>query len=542
MKNKPQIPDIPEEQQTPLVKGLLALLEQFAERIAQQDEEIARLKDEISILKGEKKRPKFKGSKLDQKTGADTETSDAAGDKQTKRAGSKKRAKNSQLIIHQDTVVTPDELVPEGSRFKGYRDFVVQDLSIQPHNTRYRLERWITPDGQTLTGQLPAALNNRHFGPQLVSYIVYQHHQCQTTQPLLREQLQEWGVDISSGQINQLLLTEQTDFHVEKDALLKVGLSASSYVTVDDSGARHQGKNGYVTQIGNEFFAWFGSTDSKSRVNFLELLRAGEQDYCVTEAALSYMQAHKLPQTPLEHLRQHLDQRFVDQASWLSLLETLCISKVRHCRIATEGALLGSVLSHGLCQDLAIISDDAGQFDVLIHGLCWVHAERLIHKLLPLNEMHREDIARVREQIWTFYAELKAYKWAPTDTQRSALWQRFDEIFTQKTSYTTLNKMLGRIHDNKAELLLVLDRPEVPLHTNGSETDIRDYVKKRKVSGGTRSDEGRRCRDTFTSLKKTCRKLGISFWQYLTSRLAVDEQTVAYLPDIVLERAAAPGY
>jgi hypothetical protein len=64
------------------------------------------------------------------------------------------------------------------------------------------------------------------------------------------------------------------------------------------------------------------------------------------------------------------------------------------------------------------------------------------------------------------------------------------------------NQALKRIYKNKAELLIALDRPEIPLHTNGSETDIRDYVKKRKVSGGTLSDEGRRCRDTFASLKK----------------------------------------
>jgi hypothetical protein len=118
-----------------------------------------------------------------------------------------------------------------------------------------------------------------------------------------------------------------------------------------------------------------------------------------------------------------------------------------------------------------------------------------------------------------------------------------DEIFTQKTSYATLNQALKRIYKNKAELLIVLDRPEIPLHTNGSETDIRDYVKKRKVSGGTRSDEGRRCRDTFASLKKTCRKLGISFWHFLMDRLGIGKKTIAPLHEIITERAAlATGY
>jgi len=77
---------------------------------------------------------------------------------------------------------------------------------------------------------------------------------------------------------------------------------------------------------------------------------------------------------------------------------------------------------------------------------------------------------------------------------------RFDTLFTQQTRYQTLNQLLKRIYKNKAELLLVLNRPDIPLHTNGSKTDIRDFVKKLKVSGGTRSDEGRKCRDIFISL------------------------------------------
>ncbi|RLJ19028.1 hypothetical protein DJ031_00585 [bacterium endosymbiont of Escarpia laminata] len=205
--------------------------------------------------------------------------------------------------------------------------------------------------------------------------------------------------------------------------------------------------------------------------------------------------------------------------------------------------MLGSVLRHGLCDDLTIVSDDAGQFDILLHALCWVHTERLIHKMLPLNETHRQEIAQIRDQIWRFYAQLKRYKSKPDKSQQKILRHRFDEIFTQKTSYATLNQTLKRIHNNKAELLVVLDRPEIPLHTNGSETDIRDFVKKRKISGGTRSDEGRRCRDTFASLKKTCRKLDISFWHYLTDRLGIGEQTIAPLPDIITERAAlATGF
>ena len=130
---------------------------------------------------------------------------------------------------------------------------------------------------------------------------------------------------------------------------------------------------------------------------------------------------------------------------------------------------------------------------------------------------------------------MKTYQKAPSAEQGKELETRFDKIFTQKTSYETLNQLLKRINRNKQELLLVLKRPEIPLHTNGSETDIRDYVKKRKVSGGTRSDKGRRCRDTFASLKKTCRKLEISFWKFLNDRI-LGTNEIPPLPDIVRQK------
>src|ERR1035441_4336051 len=193
---------------------------------------------------------------------------------------------------------------------------------------------------------------------------------------------------------------------------------------------------------------------------------------------------------------------FLTPRLWECILGPFRSKGHRIGRNAREGALLGELAARGLHERLAIVSDDAGQFKVLRHALCWIHAERLIHTLLPLNEDHREDIATVRGQLWELYADLKKYKRRPNKQAKRALAQRFDGLFSQKTRYQTLNQLLRRLHQNKAELLLVLERPEIPLHTNASERDIRDYVKKRKVSGGTRSELGRQCRDTFISLKK----------------------------------------
>lgn len=534
MSKQVQLPDIPEAAQTPLVKELLGIIAQLAEKVRQHEETIAQLQDEIAVLKGEKKRPQFKPSQLDKKAGQDEEASGEG-----KRPGSAKRSKTAVLEIHEERVIPPTEPVPAGSRFKGYHDYVVQDLVIQAHNTRYRLERWETPDGQTLTGQLPESVGGRHFGPTLVSYILYQHHHCHVTQPLLVEQLREWGIDISTGQIDALLTANHAVFQEEKDALLSVGLACSRHLTVDDTGARHQGKNGYTTHIGNEYFAWFASTESKSRLNFLHLLRAGHTDYRVEEDALVYMGQQKLPKGLVACLRNHPQRCFATEAQWDAHLTQVGITQKRHRRIATEGALLGSALHHGVPPDLAIVSDDAGQFNVLRHGLCWVHTERLIHKLIPLNETHRQAIAQVRGQVWTLYADLKAYKQQPTEAKKVELTARFDTIFTTRTPFETLNQRLKRLYRNKAELLLVLERPDIPLHTNGSEQALRDPVKKRKVSSGTRSDLGRRCRDTFMSLKRSCRKLGVSFWRYLTDRTS-RTHAIPPLPDLIRQQAAVP--
>jgi hypothetical protein len=187
-----------------------------------------------------------------------------------------------------------------------------------------------------------------------------------------------------------------------------------------------------------------------------------------------------------------------------------------------------------------IVSDDAGQFDVGQHALCWVHAERLVHKLDTFIDQHRAAQQRSRSSIWRFYKALKAYRDDPSSRRRAALRTRFDRIFfEQRTGFITLDRLLMRLHANKAELLMVLERPEIPLHTNGSENDIRCQVIKRKISGRTRSDTGRDCRDAFLGLAKTCAKLGITFWDYLGARLAIPGQSdLPYLPNIIRHHCA----
>jgi Transposase IS66 family len=498
------LPDISEAECTPLVRQLIDIIGHLQNRIQE-------LEDEILRLKGLKTRPIIAPSPLETPPRPPR-------DPGQKRPGSAKRLKTAQLTIT-DEVVVPLADPPPGSTFKGYEDFVVQDLLIRPRVIRYRRERWPTSDGQNLVAGLPADVRpDSHFGPNLICFIIHQYHHQHVTQPLLWDQLDQLGIDISVGQVSRILTEEKDAFHQEKAELLPAGLAVSTYVQADDTGARHQGHNGFCTHIGNELFAYFESTDSKSRQNFLEVLRGPDTDYTINDVAAAYWQRQKLPQVVIERLTAGA-QRWADKAAWQASLTQQQVTDPRHVRIATEGAVLGSLIAHGVSPELTVLSDGAGQFDVFVHALCWLHVERPLERLVPHNEKHRQAIEQIRQRIWELYTGLKAYRQAPTMAAREALGKQFDELVAQRTDYPSIDRVLKGMAADRAKLLLVLERPEVPLHNNLSEGHIRDYVKKRKISGSTRSELGRRARDTFASLKKTCRRLGVNFWEFLQDRV-----------------------
>jgi hypothetical protein len=515
------------------LKGLVV---QQWERIAELQRMVAALRDEIARLKGGPGRPNIKPSGMEKAT--EPKPSGRSGDKKSPRGSTR-----SQLTIDEEQTVKV-AAPPRGSRFKGYTSFVVQDLVIRAHVVNFHRERWQTPDGEMMTAPLPAGIDG-HFGPELRRFVLAQYHEAQTTVPRLVRLLHSLRIVVSKRQVVRLLIERQDGFVTEVRDVLHAGLSTAPWITVDDTGARHKATNGFCTQMGNAHFAWFGTTGSKSRLNFLELLRAGYDDYVINAEALAYMRERALAAHVIARLAEHPDRHFCDRKAWNAHLDALAITALKvnpdPVLIATEGALWGSVKAHGLLPDTVIVSDDAGQFKIGLHGLCWVHAERLVHKLDTFTDENRAAQATIRALIWEFYADLKAYRCAPSPQRKAALQARFDHIFTRKTGFVTLDRLLARLHANKSELLMVLDRPEIPLHTNGSENDIRCHVTRRKLSGGTRSDLGRECRDAFLSLAKTCAKLKIAFWDYLGDRLAVPgAQPIPHLPEIIRARAQPP--
>ena len=508
-----KLPDIPPDQRTPLVEALLAFTRQVMDRVAVLEATVQRLQDENAQLKGQKPRPVIKPSVLE--TPANPQDKPGG-----KRPGSAKRPKTAELHIHQEVPLRLDD-PPVGSTFRGFEPYVVQELIIKNENTRYLRARYELPQGGSVLAPFPKEVlpvEGGHFGVNLIAHILDQYHQAHVTEPLLLEQLWEYGIDISAGQLHHILTANKDLFHEEKAEVLAAGLAESSYIGTDDTGARHEGKNGYCTVIGNDLFAYFESTDSKSRLNFLQVLQGNQRHYAINDTTLAYWERQKLA-APLVAKLTEGPTTFAGEDAWNAHLVTLAITDERHVRIATEGALLGGLVARGVSPDLGVLSDGAPQFVIFVHASCWVHAERPLAKMVPHNEEHRLVIEKIRTQIWELYQDLKAYRAQPDEAQKPVLEVRFDALVNQQTDYPNINGVLKEMRGNRADLLRVLQRPEIPLHNNAMESDIREFVKRRKISGGTRSDAGRRCRDTFASLKKTCRKLGLGFWDYLQDRV-----------------------
>jgi len=514
----------------PELVGLVRRLLGEVERLRKENEkltaalaaaklEIEQLKDEIRRLKGLPPRPPIKPSGMEKATDCPASEKPSQADATPPR---RRGPGVSKLSI--DRTVTLTVSAPAGSRYKGYEEIIVQDIAFRPEVTLYRRERWTTPDGRTVTADLPAGVRGG-CGPHLQRMVLMLYIQGQMTCERIVTLLTAAGLAISKRQVVRLLTARLDLFRAEEEAIFSAGLRASAYVSVDDTGARHAGKACYTTQFGSDRFTAFRTGPSKSRLAFLRNLLGGTARYAINAAAVAYMRAANLAHGVIDALSGANVLEFAGEAEWSAHLLALGLTELQvtpdPVRVASEGALWGAICAEGRLGSAVILSDDAGQFHVGDHALCWVHAERLVHKLVPANDRQRNAVEVTRRMIWWFYRQLKAFKADPSPQRAAELRARFDRIFKRRTGYATLDSLLKRLLANKDELLRVLERPEIPLNTNASENDIRAVVTKRKISGGTVSENGRSARDVMLGLAKTCAKLKISFFDYLGARLGI---------------------
>jgi hypothetical protein len=334
------------------------------------------------------------------------------------------------------------------------------------------------------------------------------------TEPGLFDLLGGTGIEISEGQVHNILMNEADAYNKEGEQILTAGMEAAPYIQTDDTGEKHQHKSVYCTHIGGEYFAYYTTTSSKSRENFLRILLQGKEGYSINQACIWHLFQCGVEDDLLNRLEECVGKKYRKKKGLNRLLNSLGIENKKLRKQCLEAGLVGFISETILKPDQVLLSDRAGQFAVFDHAGCWVHMERPLRKLEAATDEVEKEIQRTREAIWVLYDKLKEA--AMTQTGKSEVHELYDQLVAMKSISPGVNEVIASFAQYREEMLKALDHPGLPLHNNDSESDIRGVAKRRNISGTTRSEEGRKFRDGLLTLKQTCARLGVSFWGYLT--------------------------
>lgn len=344
--------------------------------------------------------------------------------------------------------------------------------------------------------------------------------------------LTDVGISISEGEISNIIIKGHDRFHREKADIIKAGIESSPYQHIDDTGARVNGANQYFTVLCNDYYSAFFVNPQKDRLTVLGILSQEEElVYLINPYALGFLEDRNLKNSVLSSLKSFLQRDPMKREEFENKLNLLIPDlKDRHKNMILEAAAIAAYQErHDSPVIQRLVCDDAKQFYNItsLRALCWVHEERHYKKLMPLLPHHQTLVDKFRAQIWKYYYELTEYKKNPDEEYKKRLSGLFDEIFSTETGYDELDERIQQTKTKKKYLLVALDHPDTPLHNNPAELAIRQYVIKRKISFGTRTDEGTKSWETFFTIMDTCRKLGINFREYLYDRISKQYKMVS---------------
>jgi len=519
-----------------LVARLLNLIETLAGDLRNAQAEIQRLRDENNRLKGEQGKPSVKpGTKP-------TATDHSSEPERRQSKPREKGRKVQQVQIDREQVLQVDPAVlPPDAQFKGYEEVVVQDVVVHTDNVLFRKEKFYSPNQRkTYLAELPPGYHGE-FGPGVRALVIIFAFACQMTEPKILEWFRQVDIHISAGEISNLLIKDQQQFQGEKDAVYQAGLASSPWQHLDDTTTRVNGQNQHCQVVNNPLHTTYLTTPSKDRLSIIDVLLNGQpRRFRLGGEALGYLEAAGVSGITRQKLADAPQDQDLDEATmyrWLKAhLPNLGVKTRKWILDAAAIAAYHAQKEWPVVR--LLVCDGAPQFTWVTEGLalCWVHEGRHYKKLFPYVAQHRKLLADFLGEFWDFYRELLAYRRQPTLEERTRLEAQFDSLFATKTSYRTLDERIALTRAKKANLLMVLEHPEIPLHNNSAELDARQRVRKRKISFGPRVAEGARAWDTFMSLAGTTRKLGVNFYHYIQDRISGAGQ-IPQLASIIEERA-----
>lgn len=527
-----------------LIRTLLNTIEDYSSENVKLKEELQKSKDEIHRLKGEKGRPNIKASKEDK-----ANDENEAGDQNKKQRSFLKRRKSKKKdkikVTRIEKVAVNRDKLPKDAEYKGTRSVIIQDLKIDLDNIQFNIERFYSPTlKKVLEGTIPAEYQGSEFGPGLRSYVLLMHYQARVPQKLLYQIITGLGVQISHGQINEILLSSKNQiFNEEQKQMHQTAVEVSAYQQIDDTGARMDGNNIYTIVACNEEFAAFTTSLKKDRLSAIQaLLGSRPLGFILNETAINYTNKKISNKKLVQALKKVCsDQIYTLEGFEINVLESNQIPPMTKTwrKYIIEGAAIAFYRNQSPSGMKSLIADDAPQFKgILEHlGLCWVHEGRHYKDLMPKHQEFRNILDHFMDEFWKYYKQLKRYKLKPTERLKRILDKRFDRLFNPNTDYYALNIVIKKTRAKKKSLLLVLKYPEIPLHNNTSEQDIREKVIQRKIRNCFRSWRGAYASDTFLSLMATCRKQKISFWDYIKDRVYKTNQ-IPPLAQIIRQQLA----
>ena len=501
---------------------LFNLIEDLAAENRELREENQRLRDANNRLKGEQSKPKIRPSK---KRTVGEQANYSSERERYKPKPRKKASKAARIEVKREEVVPVDPAqLPTDAEFKGYEDVVIQDLKIETDNVRFRKEKYYSPSKQrSYVAELPAGYEGQ-FGPRLKAMTIVLYYAINTSEAKIREFFEHVGIVISAGQVSNLLVKGKDEFHAEKETLVIAGLQSGPWQHIDDTGARVNGVNEHTHVIGNPLYTAYVTHASKDRLAVLEALCNGHDvPFRLDDMTYTWLAQVNLPPSVIDEVQQWPQEQNLDRQTMMNLLAERLPSLGEQSRRNLLNA--AAVSAYHTQQEFPVVKllvcDDAEQFKRVTEevALCWVHDGRHYKKLAPEVAHNRQKLDDFMKRYWEYYDELLAYQHQPSPQEAERLSQAFDTLFSEVTGYYWLDKRIAMTRAKKEGLLMVLKHPEIPLHNNPAEIEVRRRARKRDVSFGPRTQDGKHAWDTFMSLAATAKKLGISFYQYVHDRV-----------------------
>ena len=513
--------NIQDENARQLIVRLMNLIEAVTSDLRDAQAEIERLRDEINRLKGEQGKPKIKAN-----TPKPPRVDYSSETERHKPKSRQKRRKRANLEIHREQTLEVEKTsLPPDAEFKGYEDVVVQDVIFRADNVCFHKEKyWAPSTGQTYLAELPIGYEGQ-FGPGLRALTLTLYFGGGMSEPKILELYEDMGIQISAGQLSNMVIKGQEGFHTEKEEICEAGLGSSPFQHIDQTSTRVDGQNQHCNIVCNSLYTVYTTTPSKDRLSVLDVLRNGRaRCFRLNEEALGYLESVPLSKATRTWLAGECSDQDWDEQTFEERLDTTWpkLNTRQRQAILSAAAVAAYHAEEGIPIVRLLVCDDAPQFSWLTEelALCWVHEGRHYKKLAPVFVHHLELLNDFRKHFWEYYDELLAYQQHPTLEASARLETEFDRLFSTCTGYDALDARIAKTREKKASLLMVLKYPEISLHNNPVELEARQRVRKRDVSFGPRTQEGVRAWDTFMSLAATTRKLGISFYQYIHDRIS----------------------